>query len=310
MYKKILINSVLFTTALSAQNIIPLANINGNVGNGLKEGILKIALSHESCTKDSAYHGSNKVIDPKQRIMDVNINKLKLRYGLGNGFDVRAIFTHKDKTFTYLHPMSSARYKNTNKGLGDTLVIGRYEILNQKKGDSVFLSVGAGVKLPTGSTSKTFNSPAGDTKFPIMQLGSGSTDYLAEVGISRFLPNSRIDAHMIYTQTTKGDNNYQFGDKLKWNIGYSYAINNALDVQLELDGSHCKKHKSSGIEVDSTGGTFTYITPGIHYKINKQYNIGAGYAYLLKRDNNFDTASNTGGLSETGKLIFQLVMTF
>ena len=113
--------------------------------------------------------------------------------------------------------------------------------------------------------------------------------------------------YILYTQTTKGDNNYQFGDALKWNIGYSHALTKKLDVQLELNGKECGKHENNGKEVASTGGNFTYVIPGIHYKINKKYDFSMGYSHMIKRDNNFDSANGgVGGLSEDNSVVFRL----
>ncbi|RLA80005.1 MAG: hypothetical protein DRG78_11810 [Epsilonproteobacteria bacterium] len=310
MFKKILLSSSLIATSMLAnQNIVPLANINGNTGNVVPSGIFKIGIINESCSKSTAYNGEDEVSNNKHRKMKVNVTKFKAKYGLGNGLEIRGIISYKDKEFSATHPGTHKTYTNKNSGLGDSLIFAKYEILNQKKGDGVFFSIGAGVKLPTGDTSKTFSTvpkPTGGDTFSLMQLGSGSTDYLGEIALTKILKNSRIDTHIIYTQTTKGDNNYQFGDSLKWNLGYSHALTKKFDVQLELNGKECGKHKNNGNEVNSTGGSFTYLIPGIHYKISKKYDFSAGYSYMIKRDNNFDSANSVGGLSEDNRVVFRL----
>ncbi len=310
MYKKILLSSSLLATSVfGSQNIVPLANINGNTGNVVPSGMIKIGVLNELCSKDTAYNGDSEVSDNKHRSMKVNVTKIKAKYGLGNGFELRGIVTYKKKEFSATHPKTNKVYINNNKGLGDSLLLAKYEILNQKQGDGIFLSVGLGVKLPTGSTNKTFSTvakPLGGDTFSIMQLGSGSTDYLGEIGLTKILNNSRVDTHIIYTQTTEGDNNYQFGDSLKWNIGYTYAVTSKLGIQLELNGKECGKHINNGNEVASTGGSFTYAIPGIHYKITKKYDFSVGYSHMIKRDNNFDSVNSVGGLSEDNRIIFRL----
>jgi len=44
-----------------------------------------------------------------------------------------------------------------------------------------------------------------------------------------------------FSQRVKGDNDYEFGNKTSFNIGYSYAINKFFDVQIELDALHLDK---------------------------------------------------------------------
>ncbi len=300
MYKNILLSSTLITTSLLAnQNMVPLGNINGNTGIILKKNNLMLAITHDTCSKDKAYNGSAEVIDIKNRRMSSKISKFKVRYGISNKIDIRAIITRKDKELE----IGGKTY--SNKGMGDSLLVARYEIFNQRKNDNLFLSIGAGMKLSTGDTSKIFTKP---NKLQIMQLGSGSNDYIAEAGLTKILKNSRIDFNTMYTKTTKGDNNYQFGDKLKWNLGYSYALTNKFSIQMELDGCNIKKHRLYNKDVDSTGGNFTYLTPAIHYKINKNYNMSVGYAHMIYRDVNYDSTNKIGGLSEDGRFMLRFVM--
>ena len=290
---------------------IPLGNVAGSTGNVFVKGQSRFVIKHMSLSKDSAYNGDDKVSDPMKREMNANITHFLYRHGLGNGFDVRVATTYVQKKLSQtipMGPMAGKSFELENRGMGDSVVVGRYEILNQMKGAPLFLAVGAGVKLPTGSTDKSFSSPMGEkapNQTQIMQLGSGSFDYIAEVGASKLLPNSRIDAHMMYVLTTEGKNDYEFGDKFKWNVGYSYAINKYIDVQLELNGLHVAKNRHNGKTVDFTGGNFMYITPGIHIIPSKKYDISLGYSHMIHRDNNYDALSNTAGLSEDYRLILR-----
>ncbi len=309
-------------STLSAEDInskignIPLGNVAGSTGNVFPKGKSRFIIKHMLLSKDGAYNGNDEVVDSKKRKMDLDVTHFLYRYGLGNGFDVRIASTYVQKKLNQTIPMGPMAGKNfnlKNSGMGDSRVIFRYELLNQKKGSPLFLALGAGVKLPTGSTNKSFSTPMGikrANQTQTMQLGSGSFDYIAEIGATKLLPNSRIDAHMMYLFTTEGSNNYEFGDKFKWNIGYSYAINKYFDVQLELDGMHMAKDKSNGNSVDYSGGDFIYITPGIHIIPSKKYDISLGYSHMIHRDNNYDNSTNTAGLSEDHRLILRVGYNF
>ncbi len=307
--KKTILSTIFISTSLMASSI-PLANINGSTGMVFPKEQLKMVLITDNFTKDTSYNSSTKVIDPKQRSMKVDITKLKIRYGFGNNFDMTLVIPHISKKSSSINPMNQKIYNSSNSGIGDTFIFTRYQLLNQKKGDSIFASLGFVVKLPTGDTSKEFSTPSGAKKVATMQLGTGSADYLVELGVSKLLPNSRIDSSILYHYANKGDNNYEFGDKIQWNIGYSYAFTNNFDLQLELNGKHYKKDKENNNEINYTGGNFIYLTPGFHYKINKTFNISAGYAYMVKRDNNYDNQIATGGLSENSRFTLRMGYSF
>lgn len=315
----VLVGSLCSLNALDmSSNIgnIPLGNVAGSTGNVFPEGMSRFVVKHMSLSKNGAYNGNDEVVDPMERKMNVDMTHFLFRYGLGHGFDIRvsSSYVQKKQTQTIpMGPLSGQNFTLKNSGMGDSQAVVRYEVLNQKKGAPLFLSIGAGLKLPTGSTNKSFNTPMG-VRQPYqtqpMQLGSGSYDYIAEIGASKLLPNSRIDAHIMYILTTEGKNDYEFGDKFKWNLGYSYAINKYLDVQLELDGLHFAKNKYQGNTVDYTGGNFMYITPGIHIIPNKKYDISLGYSHMIYRDNNYDYNTNTAGLSEDNRLVLRLGYNF
>lgn len=213
--------STLLADQMSKENIVPLGNVNGSTGNVFGKGQLRAVIINESFTKDSAYNGDDEVSDLKDRKMRGNITKFLLRYGLGYGFDIRAIVPYVDKKLSQtipMGPLAGTRFDMKNSGIADMIVMSRYELLNQKKGDGLFLTAGAGIKLPTGDTDKSFDTPMGiktsdDTQ--TMQLGSGSYDYMVELGATKILSNSRIDAYIMYQITNEGDNDYEFGNKLK-----------------------------------------------------------------------------------------------
>lgn len=306
----IAISGLFFTSSMYAQNTIPLGTMSGGNGIVFPEGKTRLVLRHMSMDKDKAYNGDEKVTDMKNRKMSVDVTKLLLRTGLGNGFDIRVILPYMKKEMSFNHPKTKKGFEYSSSGIGDVVAIGKYQLLNQKKGDFAFVSLGLGVKFPTGDTDKKYTTPKGQSIVPTVQNGSGSTDYIAEFGLTKFLPNSRIDSQVMYKMAREGDNNFEYGDKIKWNIGYSYALNKNFDLDLGINGDIMKKNKLKGKNVDSSGYSMIYVTPAIHYKVNKKFDISLAYSKVIDRDINYDSATKTAGLSEDNRVLLRVGYNF
>jgi len=319
---KILTVCVLILSCLSLLNaadmkskvgITPIGSVFGSNGQVFPKDVARFVVKGISFTKDTAYDGNNEVTDPIHREVQMNKLNFLFRYGLGNNFDIRMIVPYVSKEMKQTYPMgpnAGKELKLKNSGMGDSKVFIRYQALNQKKGDPVLLALGLGLKLPTGTTSKVFTTIQGKKETPTMQLGSGSLDIIAEIGLTKILPNSRIDAHTSYILKNKGSNNYEFGDQIHWNIGYVYSLNKYLGLGAELNGVHMNKDKSNGNTIDNSGGNFIFFTPGIQYRPNKSYDISLAYAHMIYRNNNYNSMANSGGLSEDNRIVFRVGYNF
>lgn len=302
-----------YASKMNSQKLTPLGAVFSSNGIVFPKDKARMVVKSIYFKKDTAYNGDDEVMDASSREMTTSITNVMFRYGLGNNFDIRAIIPYVYKNMKQTYPKGPRKGHGLtlkNSGIGDAKVFVRYQILNQKKLDPVFLAFGLGLKVPTGDTSKSFTTIQGEQKTPTMQLGSGSWDVIGEIGMTKMLPNSRIDTYASYTLKNEGSYDYEFGDQINWNVGYSYALNYHFDLQCELNGIHMQKNKSNGKEVDNSGGNFIYITPGIHTRISKKYDVSLGYAHMIYRDNNYDIAKKSGGLSEDSRWVLKLGYNF
>ncbi len=85
-----------------------------------------------------------------------------------------------------------------NSGIGDMVIMGRYVVLSMQE-SSYQLSIGGGVKLPTGSTNNEFKqapSFAKNINTPLpTQMGTGEFEYKAELGLSKVIDNVRCNRY-------------------------------------------------------------------------------------------------------------------
>ncbi len=323
----------LFITTITIANqipkgsITPLSNINTGTGVVFPANKLRLIIKYESFSKDTMYNGDTQITHLKNPIVKRDITNFIIRYGLSKKLDIRFIIPYNNKEKSFTNPFNKNRITLKNKGLGDMAIISRYRLMNQKKDDPFFFMIGAGIKLPTGDTNKKFTNinipgatagalPVGyrDAKDSMdMQLGSGSTDPIIELGITKFLLNSRVDAHVIRKFSQTGTHDYRFGDMTKFGIGYAYVTTPKLYLQLEYNYRKIGKNIYRGTVENQSGGEFNYLTPGIHYKINKKLDLSFAYVKMIKRDNNYGTSKyegTLGGLSEDDRMIFRLGYNF
>ena len=290
---------------------VPKMNIGGFAGVVNPKGKTRIIIKNINFEKDTMYNGNDKINDPKNRDVKVNKTVIGIKSGIGHNLELifRIPFVNKKLSQT----VKKKSFDMKNSGIGDIVFLTRYSLANQKKGDFAFMEIGAGIKLPTGSTDKSFNTPMGIKKpnqTQPLQNGSGSYDYLVDFGITKFIKNSRIDFNTNYIYTTKGDNEYEFGNQFKFNIGYLRSLNHIFSWQIELDGIHLDKDEKNGKKVNTTGGNFLYITPGIQFQVTKKFDISFGYQKLIIRDNNYDSSIKMGGLSEDYRVLIRFGYNF
>jgi hypothetical protein len=296
----------------------PVGPVNMSTGTVFPKGKLATSLKYIYFDKNDLYDGGttkggtyNGKYDRWQHTL-----KMGIRYGLFDDFDIRAMIPfhfkgvkRRARTGT---PNETTR-TDYNEGLGDIVLMGRYGLLTQRKGDPFSLSVGAGLKLPTGN-SDLQNEPPFNAKCDYMgpgfQLGTGSWDPKFEVGATYMFGQSRLDAHCMLTLPTEGDHEMRKGDNFKYNVGYGYALNRLIDLEMELNGVIADKNRAGGAVVDNTGGHTLYLTPGVHFKIRKGLNVGLATPIVIYRDLNADPDTNKYSIGEDMRVVFKIGASF
>jgi len=274
-----------------------LGPINMSGGTVLPKGKVTACVKYKYVHKDELYDGSERMTGNYGGKYD-RVNQqvqLTAKAGLFENFDARIMVPFWDKEFKRKagNPPVHADTDSVS-GLGDVVVMGRYALMSQRKGDWINLAFGAGLKMPTGDADRQNGPPFSNThKYlgPGAQLGTGSWDPKFELGATKFLGRSRLDAHFMYTLPGEGSHGSRKGNQFKYNFGYGYALNKLFDLEIELNGVDQARHKYDHSMTVNTGGHTIYLTPGVHWKITDKCHFSVGAPIVIYRNLNGDHAN-------------------
>jgi len=169
-------------------------------------------------------------------------------------------------------------------GLGDATVLLQYAPL---RSDRLDIMLGAGIKLPTGTTdhqdaSSIFLSPD-------MQSGSGSVDYILRFGLaSQQLVHPSLSSNFSVSYKHNGENDgfastanfpgrrFSFGDEWIARIGFAYQLVTASafwvpDVALQYRRSEANTEQTTA--APNSGGQWLSIPLGFSYVPNDKISI-------------------------------------
>ena len=166
---------------------------------------------------------------------------------------------------------------SSTKGLGDATLLANYNVLrlNTAAVRHAF-SLGAGIKLPTGA----YNNQLADAANGALQLGTGSTDYLANAVYRISAGNFTLSALSTYKYTTPNKSGYRYGDVLTTGASAVYIINRknfSLNPYVQVtnethyrDASNHVLQSGSGGDVFYTGGGLDISTEKLTFGVNAQ----------------------------------------
>lgn len=253
---------------LMHQGISPLETLNGA---GLR-------VTQRYTYLDSVYQGTNEVSNPgaSEQFWTTDVSSFySLTEGLlliGN-IPLRITQGDGDVSSAAGGGVDLDTDSGGDEGIGDLSLLARYTFFRHHTLDSTFfLAISGGIKLPTGSTDGRNNS--GAFLDAHTQLGTGSVDGLFGFGFNyawkRFTVSSNILA-AINSEGEFGNTSHQFGNAINYDLTGRYRIFPATIgqsttqafVSLGLAGETREREEEGNVEVQDSGGTTLYATPGL-----------------------------------------------
>ena len=230
------------------------------------KGQFLMGLSYGFTNISRAIQETKKVTDPENRATNIQITNFEAAYDITNRFRLNLSVSLVAKTRTISlrdidnQPLAA---KFSSAGVGDISIVGHYaiETFSFIRGREV--TIGAGVKFPTGSTNKLQNN----ARLPIdLQPGTGSYGAILNGSYFQGSAPSRLSYFANATILVNGQNpdGYKMGHELIYSFGLGRAVLLPFaGIFVELKGRYATKDHFNGRMLPSTGGSLVYLAPDI-----------------------------------------------
>jgi len=228
--------------------------------------VLEIGLHYEALRARLMYSGGDAVSDPSNTKADWKRGTLTLAYGIVPrlSFSAAVPYIWKKKEFDLISQGKHLEY--TAEGIGDISFFLRFSLLPRDFVNYREVSVGLGLKLPTGSTDRRnygFLLPEE------LQPGTGSWDYYGSV--SFYQGFERVDFYLsgMYHLTSSYEE-YKFGDQFSYLLSSNFHVASRVDLSAAFSGMVQGRDRQGGVELESTGRHQIWFVPGIQLQLIPQ----------------------------------------
>lgn len=154
-----------------------------------------------------------------------------------------------------------------DSGIGDIRIVGRYSGFAAQRSSGILF----GLKLPTGNSSDKFASGPmqGNIVDRGLQLGTGMTDAIFGVyNFGALTPAWGYFAQATVQQALDSHDGFKPGTGLNVNLGLRYLGNETFEPQVQINARAEKREQGSNADVDNSGATLVYLSPGLTWKIS------------------------------------------
>lgn len=304
-----LISDGIFLNSLSAQTCscagAPLLGAQ-SLGS-IERGNLVVGFTTHFNNIDKLYAGSEEL---KNRSADRSTftNLLEANVGITERLSLTGTFSYvsKQRKTGLQNPTTSQSLQTS--GIGDALVMLKYNLLKQTLWKPYQLIIGGGAKIPLGSFAETSK---GIQLNADMQPGTGSWDYTGWMFLSYTLRAQNITLftvnalkHTTSAERFNENDNFEFGNELNSLIGLTGPLFNRLSYNLRMKYRTARSDLRNGVHLPSTGGEWLNFKPGIGYQLSDRFSLQVSGEIPLYRNVNGTQPSTTYVLSAS--LFFSL----
>jgi hypothetical protein len=170
--------------------------------------------------------------------------------------------------------------------IGDARVLGRYQfapwtIENTASPLTSVAGILFGVKLPTGPYK--VRNDNGDLAERTLQPGTGTTDALLGAYFHQSMPARDLSwfGQVLFQQPLDTRDEYEPGRRLGVDVGLRYEMSDRLGLMLQLNTLLRARDSGAQAEVEDSGGTAVFLSPGVSFAITRAVQVYAFYQQPL-----------------------------
>lgn len=242
--------------------------LSSNIGfSSSDQGAIQLAFAFEQNNLNTLYSEST-VLEINNRERLTNSFLARIGYGFSDRFSLETLIPYINQVRNIIQNNGTINNESTF-GIGDLVLLAKLDL---SKSISWGINIGAGIKLPTGST--TQENSQGLLIVNDLQPGSGSFDVLGRISIKHNIwvrPSMSIYSTGIWN--LKGTDNeylgsqlYRFGSELQIITGISDQIiigNQAIYPSLNLRYRKALRDEIDHNEINNTGGDWVFVRAGL-----------------------------------------------
>ncbi|HUU45019.1 MAG TPA: transporter [Acidobacteriota bacterium] len=227
---------------------------------------LDIGVHYEYLRSRDMYEGSDRIANPRNTEADWKRAILTVAYGLFPQLSVSAVIPYAWKKKRLDLVGDNSRIELASDGIGDVSILLRFSPLTRSFVNFRELSLGLGVKAPTGSADWCSWLPEE------LQPGTGSWDFIGSVSyyqgfepVDFVLSSTYVLTTAHHDQCTAYDESYEFGDQLSYLLTANCHPAARFDLSLAISGIVRGRDILDDEKVPGTGRHQLWFVPGLQF---------------------------------------------
>lgn len=240
--------------------------VSSQSGGTVGKGAFLIGYTFDYKNISDLYNGSNELINNTVQ-RNTSTSLLELHYGISDRFAVTTTLSYVNKfRETGLH-LGSRSQKLRTTGVGDAMLLVKYNLHPQTVFEQYQVIIGAGIKAPLGVSSMRNN---GFLLNADMQPGTGAWDGVLWMYSSKTFPGINTELFMTnsfrYSGTNErfsSDDRYRFGNEFVTSAGAGGTLFRDFSYSMAVGFRTAASDTRNSAMMPDTGGSWLTVNPAL-----------------------------------------------